>query len=100
MKNIKALSISSIVSIGLVTLLTIIGEFSAPFKNGLAALPGHHWVTKSIIGMVVFVILSIILGYTIKPDNENSAKYIWSTFGVALGSSVVLFLFFTIHALV
>jgi hypothetical protein len=36
----------------------------------------------------------------IKSDNENSAKYIWSTFGVALGSAVVLFLFFTIHALV
>ena len=100
MKNIKALSISSIVSIGIITLFTIIGEFSAPFKNGLAAMTGHHWVTKSIIGMVVFVILSIILGYTIKPDNENSAKYIWSTFGVALGSSVVLFLFFTIHTLV
>jgi len=100
MKNIKALSISSIVSIGIVTLITLIGEFSEAFKNGIAALTGHHWVTKSIIGMVVFVILSIILGYTIKPDNENSAKYIWSTFGVALGSSVVLFLFFTIHALV
>jgi hypothetical protein len=100
MKNIKALSISSIISIGIVTLITLIGEFSAPFKNGLAALTSHHWVTKSIIGMIVFVILSIILGYMIKPDNENSAKYIWSTFGVALGSAVVLFLFFTIHALV
>jgi amino acid transporter len=100
MKSIKAFSISSIVSIGIVTLITFIGEFSAPFKNGLAALTGHHWVTKSIIGMIVFVILSIILNFTLKPDNENSAKYIWSTFGVALGSSVVLFLFFTIHALV
>jgi len=100
MKNVKALSISAIVSIGIVTIFTIIGEFSASFLNGLKAMTGHHWVTKSIIGMVVFVILSIILGFTIKPDNENSAKYMWSTFGVALGSAVVLFLFFTIHALV
>ncbi|MCL4376976.1 MAG: hypothetical protein M1409_01140 [Actinobacteria bacterium] len=99
MKNVKALSISAIVSIGIVTIITLIGEFSAPFLNGLKTMTGHHWVTKSIIGMVVFIIFSIILGYTIKPDNENSAKYIWSTFGVALGSAVVLFLFFIIHAL-
>lgn len=100
MKNVKTLSISTIVSIGIVTLITIIGEFSEAFKNGLKAMTGHHWVTKSIIGIVVFVILSIILGFAIKTDNENSGKYIWSTFGVALGSAVILFLFFTIHALV
>lgn len=100
MKNTKALSISAIVSIGIVTIITIMGELLEPFKKGLAALTGHHWVTKSITGVVVFIILSIILSFAIKPDNENSAKYIWSTFGVALGSAIVLFIFFTIHALV
>ena len=52
MKNIKALSISSIVSIGIVTLITLTGEFPEAFKNGLKDMTGHHQVTKSIIGKV------------------------------------------------
>jgi len=99
MKNIRALSISSIVSIGVVTLITVIGELAEPFKNGLKALTGHHWVTKSIIGMLLFVILAVILGYTTRHDNKNSAKFIWGVFFTTLVCSLVLLVFFTVHAL-
>ena len=98
MKNIKALSISAIAYIGVVTLLAIIGELAAPLKDLLKAMSGHHWVSKSIIGMVLFIILALILGYTTKSDNENSGKYIWGVFWTTLGGSVVMLGYFIIHA--
>ncbi|MBU4292906.1 MAG: hypothetical protein KJ770_02495 [Actinobacteria bacterium] len=97
MKNVKALSISSIVSIAFITIITIVAEMVKPLKDGLAAMTGHHWVTKSIIGMLLFIILAIILGYTTKADNKNSAKFIWGTFWTTIGGSLALLIYFVIH---
>ena len=69
MKNVRALSISSIVSIAFTTVITILAEMVKPLKDGLAAMTGHHWVTKSIIGMLLFIILAIILGPTFRRSN-------------------------------
>ncbi len=99
MKNIKALSISAMVSFGVVTLFTIIGELAAPFKDLLKAMSGHHWISKSIIGMVLFIVLTIILSYTTKSDNENSGKYMWGVFWTTLGGSLIMLVYFIIHAL-
>ena len=97
MKNINAFSISSMTSIGIITLFIIIEELSVSFTNILKSMTGHPWITQSIIGIASFGILSVILCYTVKPDNENSAKYIWSTFFTVLASTIVLILFFTFH---
>ena len=97
MKNIKAFSISLITSIGIITLLTIIQELSVSFKNILKSPTGYPWITQSIIGIASFAILSVILCYTVKADNENSAKYIWGTFFTVLASTIVLILFFIFH---
>lgn len=99
MKNIKAISISGMAVVVVITLLTIIGEIAHPLKDVLAAMTGHHWVSKSIIGMVLFLVLTIILGYTTKADNKNSAKYLWGLFWVTLGGSLAMFVYFVIHAM-
>ena len=97
MKNIKAFSISAIVSTVIITLSALIEELSAPFENSLKALTGNPWITQSIIGIVSFVILSVIFCYIFKPDDKNLAKYIWSVFFTVLACTIVLFLFFLFH---
>ncbi|MCL4417748.1 MAG: hypothetical protein M1365_13850 [Actinobacteria bacterium] len=98
MKNIKAFSISLITTIGIITLITIIEELSVSFEDILKSITGHPWITHSMIGIASFAILSVILCLTVKPDNENSAKYIWGTFFTVLASTIVLILFFTFRA--
>jgi hypothetical protein len=97
MKNVKAFSISAMASFVLVALLTIIGEEFTPLKDALAAMTFHHWVSKSVIAMVLFVVLGIILGYTTKSDNQNSGKYMWAVFWTTLGSSVAILIYYIIH---
>jgi ABC-type Fe3+-siderophore transport system permease subunit len=98
MKNIKALSISLMTSVGIITLFTIIEGSSAPFSDILESLTGNLWIIQSILGIASFAILSVILCYTVKPDNEGSAKYIWGTFSTALACTFILILFFTFHS--
>ena len=46
----------------LITAIVIGGELVAPFKSALAAITGHHWVTKGVIELVVFAALTLLLG--------------------------------------
>lgn len=98
MKNIKAFALSTIISTVIITISTIIELLSLSFRNNLEALTGNHWISQSMIGIVSFVILSVIFCYIFKPDNKNSAKYIWGTFFAVLSCTIVLLLFFVFHA--
>ena len=98
MKNIKAFSISAITSIVVVTVFTIIGELVTPFKDALKAMTGHHWISKSILAVIIFVVLGLILNYTVKANNEASGKYMWGVFWTAIIGSIVLLAYFIIHA--
>jgi len=99
MKNIKAFSISAITSVAVVTVFTIIGELVTPFKDVLKAMTGHHWITKSVLAVIIFVGLGLILNYTTKANNEASGKYIWGVFWTAIIGSIVLLAYFIIHAI-
>jgi len=99
MKNIKVFSISAMASIVAITVFTIIGELAAPFKDALKAMTGHHWISKSILAVVIFLVLGLILKYTAKANNEASGKYIWGVFWTAIIGSIVLLLYFIIHAI-
>ncbi|MFB0568414.1 MAG: hypothetical protein ACETV0_02165 [Nitrososphaeria archaeon] len=46
--------------------VTIASELSAPFKDALAAITGHHWVTKGLVSFVVFLVLLIVIGLILR----------------------------------
>ena len=91
--NIKALTISTIITVMAITLITIIGELSEPFKNLLKDISGHHWLTKSIFSLILFIALYFLF-LKIKDYKEYNTKDVVIT--VVL-SSLALFLFFTWH---
>ena len=51
-----ALIRSAVGVVWLVVAMTLGAELSAPFKAYLAELTGHHWVAKSVISAVAFVL--------------------------------------------
>lgn len=50
--------------------MTIGAELSAPFKNWLAGFTGHHWVTKSWISVLVFVLFFFVFRFAAKSADE------------------------------
>ncbi|MBI5398517.1 hypothetical protein HZB03_03565 [Candidatus Woesearchaeota archaeon] len=96
--NITALSRATVGTLTSVTFITIIAELSKPFKTILTNLSGHHWVSKGIISISLFVLLYLLLSkvLTDKADVQKETKYVIVTTilaGLALG------LFFVWHFL-
>jgi hypothetical protein len=90
---LKAFSIYAVV----IVLMVIIAEFSPPFKKFLADLTGHHWTAKGVIGALLFIILTII--FNAKGTDDNLGKNINIAIVTAVSGSVIIFLFFIIHAM-
>ncbi len=56
LKSIYASAYAAAVNAIVVVMVTVAAELSAPFKNWLTGFTGHHWVTKSWLTVLVFVL--------------------------------------------
>ena len=74
LKSIYASAYSTIITIAVVVGLTIGAELSAPFKAWLATFTGHHWVTKSWISIIAFVLFFVIFKFAKKSVNESQTR--------------------------
>lgn len=88
---LKAFSIYAAV----IVIMVIAAEFIAPFKNFLAALTGHHWTAKGVIGVLLFIIITFI--FNTRDGKDDLGKTINFAIISAVSGSIVLFLFFAIH---
>jgi hypothetical protein len=97
MKNKLAISALKAYPIYVIVVSTmiIVTEFSPAFKKFLEAVGGHHWTGKSILGALLFIILTII--FNTKGSGDDLGKNINRTIISAVTGSIVIFLFFAIH---
>ncbi len=61
LKSIYVSSWSAATTIVTVVVVTLASEFSVPFKNWLASFTGHHWVTKSWLSVIIFLVMFAVL---------------------------------------
>lgn len=95
MKNINTLVHSTIATIWYIVAVTIVAELSKPFKDFITGLTNHHWVTKSISALVLFIIFYAIFSNINESPNvkRGISAVIWS----AILGGLVIFLFFVWH---
>lgn len=74
LKPIWASAYSATITIIVVVAMTIGAELSVPFKNWLVGFSGHHWVTKSWISAIVFVVFFCAFRFLGKPVGESQTK--------------------------
>jgi hypothetical protein len=99
MKNVlvsAALKAASIYIL-LMTIVIIAAEFFKPLKDFLAGVTGHHWTAKGLLGIIFFVVLTLIFNFTGKDDDVK--KNIDRAIGSTIIGLVVLGLFYVIHYL-
>jgi hypothetical protein len=93
----SALSIAIILTVITVVALTIIAELMAPVKEFLTRLTGHHWITKGLAALVVFV-LTVLIGVLVRrKESADPIGWSWLASSAVLVGTVVLFLFFIGH---
>ncbi|RMD67920.1 hypothetical protein D6817_00165 [Candidatus Pacearchaeota archaeon] len=90
--NVRAGSIAGSVSAVGVALMTILSEESQAFKSFLTGLTGHHWVSKSIITLVLFFGIYAISART--KDNEGFWKETLAFAIITIISALAIFGFY------
>ena len=93
MKNLKALSISAILTFIFIIFLTIYSELNESFKNMLTNIFSHHWIGKSVLSLIFFFLAYFILNKIIK-DNKNISKQINLVVITAIIGCLAIFFFF------
>ena len=66
----KAASLSIVVAV----FMTIYSELSVGFKNALKSFSGHHWTTKSIVTIALYVVALLIFFFIYKTPSDMQVK--------------------------
>ncbi len=74
LRSIYSSAWSAILTIIAVTAITIVGDLNTDFKNWLASFTGHHWVTKSWLSLIIFIVLFIVFRAIAKDVSETKLK--------------------------
>ncbi len=98
--DIKALAHATSWTIVLVAVLTIWSELSPTFKDWLAGIAGHHWVTKGIFSIIFFALVygfGSYLGPKMCPGELDVKKAgLWVVASTVI-SGLAIFMFYIWH---
>ena len=92
LKSIYASAYSATVTVAVIAAVTIGAELSADFKTWLAGFTGHHWITKSLLTLIVFGVfygLFRLLGKSASEIRTQRALIMLQAF-IILGFLVIL----------
>ena len=89
---------AAILSILFVVIITIWAELSAPLKNWLTNFSGHHWTSKSILSILIYIIATVLI-YLLpqKKTQEHIKNAVVSILVYVVLGTIALALFFTGH---
>ena len=94
--NTKALTRAAALTIALIAVATIGSELSAPFKQLLSSIGGHHWVGKSVLSLIFFAVLYAV--FSKLSDDSFSLKDTWLLIGSVVISGLAILIFYVLHA--
>ena len=83
---------AGIVSVWMTVILTVVSELSVSFKQWLAGLTGHHWVSKSWLVLLMFVVVwRVSMRFSAKPSGKQLARMVdWLSVSLILGGGVII----------
>ena len=90
---LSAIIVSAILTISVIVFLTIFGELNPVFKAWLTKTFSHHWIGKSAISILVFLIFVPVF-YVLRLNKISIIFLIWLLVAVANLSFGALLAFF------
>lgn len=98
LKWVYASTLATSVAVVFATIITIWSELSSSFKASLTGFSGHHWTTKSIFVMLVYVIVAISIHSLVKDVSvSNARKNLVNLVWITIVGFVVIFAYYIWH---
>lgn len=99
-KPVYASAVASILAVSFVVITTILAELSPGLKDVLKGLTGHHWVSKSVFMMLLYLAVFALLYFSTKeisPEKLRSA--LTRLILVTIAGTLAIFIFYILHFL-
>jgi len=94
-----SLSLATIVTIMAIVAMTLVAELNGGFKGFLADLTGHHWESKGLLALGIFLVTWLASSLVLKEKPHKMRAWALAVVGVCIGGILVIFLFFLGHYL-
>ena len=86
------------VTIVFVVVITVWAEFSVPLKDWLKNFSGHHWTSKSIFSLLLYVLMTTVLYFSPQKESEQKIdRALGLLLAFTLLGTAAITLFFTGH---
>ncbi len=97
---VRASAYASIITIVFVVVITVWADLSAPLKDRLKTLSGHHWTSKSILSVLLYAIATLVI-YALphKHGDEGLHGTLNVLFLSTVFGTILLTAFYTAHHL-
>jgi len=73
-KLIISSAYAAIITIFFVVVITVWAELFAPLKDWLKNFSGHHWTSKSIFSVLLYVVATALLYWVFYSSNEDRLR--------------------------
>lgn len=84
-------------TIAFVVIITVWADLSAPLKTWLTNLSGHHWTSKSVLSVLLYV-LAMPCFYALPYKNDSGlGKVLGGVLIAALSGVIIITGFYTAH---
>ena len=81
------------ITLWFIVVITIVSELSKPFKNVLAGVTGHHWVTKGVLSLALFTLIVLLSRST----SFHASKEVKHVVLSAILGGITILLFYVWH---
>lgn len=95
----SSLSLAAMGAIVAIVVMTLVAELNGGFKGFLADLTGHHWVTKGLLALGIFLVIWLVSALGYKEETGKIKAWTWATVGVSILGMATIFFFFLNHFL-
>lgn len=95
----RAAATGATVGIIWVTVATVAGELSAPFKDWLKAVFAHHWLGKGYVAAGIFILVLLIASRQVDADGRRTNKSLSLLMWVTTAGALLLAGFFAYELL-
>jgi len=93
------LALATMVAIVAIVVMTVAAELSGGFKGILADLTGHHWVSKGLLALGIFLVTWLVSALGLKEEPKKIRAWALATVGISLAGTTAIFLFYLSHLL-
>jgi len=94
-----SLASAAMVAIIAIVVMTLVAELNGGFKGFLADLTGHHWVSKGLLSLGIFLVTWLASALGLREELQKMRAWALALVGVSLIGILVIFLFYLGHFL-